>query len=905
MSRLICACIGFVVFCTIANSSRALADEPVRRAFLVGIERYSDGGIQPLIRAVGDARDIAADLEQVGFEKKNITLATDIRSKDDFNKRFDAFLKTVKEGDLVFFYFAGHGIGIEATNTNFLLFGDLRSPFTYTKEQVPAVNRRDNNIVKLQIPNYLDAYERDEIPKAGVTVKEVEQKIADRKPKSAFVILDACRSILRSELGDAQKAKRDKNSGSRLIPEEDLPSGFLVLYSASFGEQAYEKLYALDQRRNSLFAEVLRSEMPRPGQSLVALADRVSLAVQKIASQTGQQQEPERYPKDGGPDDVYLVGSIGAERFEISQEKCEGAQADWEQVSQPPQQRDSIERHIRRFNDCPTAEQARRLLVNFAENSEDPGAQPTISSTRPIDACDRLAAAETDRARPPDVPGVPFEKISPDEAIAACKDSIARNPRVVRFLFNLGRAHMAQANLFRADDPARQEAYSLARLALDDAEQRGYVAALNNLAVLYDNGLGVEQDQDRANELFKRAAQQGFPLAMYNLALRFQSGDKGIPRDDVQAYDWFAKSADAGLTSALVDTGRALWRGRGVESNPRRAVEKLQQAAELGSNRAKYWLGRFYSRGRFIIDGSGQPLPSSVNRDLSLALLWFGRAAEAGDPAAQQELAAIMDRGDGLPNPQPEIAERYWRLAAYGGNEEAEISFADRLRVHRVLVRPENDSAEAIKLLQRALSQGSVRAAWQLAKIYRNGDLDQPKDPILAMKYAYLAIKLATETDPTSDDGNPVNEFAAGILLAEMARSGEATALDGRPLLTKDEIDRLEKFYGKVDPVTKQVKVRRLTVALDCRFYTRARPVWVWDWGRNESPTEPQFRSFERQQLACSKNAELRDTLSASFATSRKNNVAFADLIDQQINAAQSASKAEADREAQRQRRRH
>ncbi len=166
------------------------------------------------------------------------------------------------------------------------------------------------------------------------------------------------------------------------------------------------------------------------------------------------------------------------------------------------------------------------------------------------------------------------------------KESIAKNPRVVRFLFNLGRAHMAQANAYRADDPARQEDFRRARLALDDAVQRGYVAALNNLAMLYDDGLGFEQDRNRANELFKRAAHQGFPLAMYNLALRYKSGDKGIPRDDVQAYEWVAKAAESGLVSAMVEMGEDLWRGAGVPSSPRRAIEMLQQAAELGSNRA-------------------------------------------------------------------------------------------------------------------------------------------------------------------------------------------------------------------------------------------------------------------------------------------------------------------------------
>jgi len=165
------------------------------------------------------------------------------------------------------------------------------------------------------------------------------------------------------------------------------------------------------------------------------------------------------------------------------------------------------------------------------------------------------------------------------------------------------------------------------------------------------------------------------------------------------------------------------------------------------------------------------------------------------------------------------------------------------------------------------------------------------------MKYAYQAIKLATLADPTSYDGNSYYEFSAGILLAEMAANGEAVDANGSPLLTRDEIDRIETFYGKVDPATKQVKVRRLAVPLRSAGYVcRSRQnIWVWDWGRLESPTEPQFRSLERT-TGCKDNKELRDTLSASFATARKNEVPFADLIEQQIRSAVSAAETQSNR---------
>src|SRR6201996_5600732 len=319
---------------TVIASSCASADEPVRRAFIVGIERYSDGDVQSLSRANTDAKDLGHDLEQVGFDPKNITVATDVATKADFNKKFDAFLKTIKEGDFVFFFFSGHGLGVETSDTNYLLFGDLKSQMSSARNKLQPADPKDASVVKAKMGAFVDGYTNDEIPKSGISVKEIEQRIGEHKPATALLILDACRAILRSDAAEARKVKRTNDSGSRLLPEKEPPEGFLVLYSASFGEQAVESFDALDVRRNSLFVEVLRDELMRPGQSLVDLAARTRRVTRALATNRGFQQEPEyHFHGESGPDDVYLIDTVGERRFEISVEKCAGAQEEWARIS--------------------------------------------------------------------------------------------------------------------------------------------------------------------------------------------------------------------------------------------------------------------------------------------------------------------------------------------------------------------------------------------------------------------------------------------------------------------------------------------------------------------------------------------------------------------------------------------
>lgn len=890
-----------MIFAAALVAAFSLASTPsaadTRRALLIGIERYSDGFIQRLDRTVNDAKDLAKDLEEVGFDKKNIKVVTDLKNRDAFEKEFSAFLKTIESGDTVFFFFSGHGFGVEAEQTNYLLFTDLKSPFTFAKTQLSEQERKNADIVRLRIPSFLDAYQQSEIPN-GISATEIQRRLAEKSPGLVIMVLDACRSLVAADVGDSQElkpVKRGNDSGSRLLTARQPPPGFMTFYSASFGEQAVEKLGIFDRGRNSLFTDVLRSELQRPGQTLTELADRVKLMVRSIANANGIQQEPEYFYNGGNVEDFMLIGSIGRERFHMAQDKCAGEVEDWEQIKKL-QKRELYDRHRRRFDGCGSAELARRALAELALTSDDPIEAPVAVLNRSVNDCDRLAASDLDRARPPEVPGVLWDKIDADAAIPVCTKAVEENPRIVRYLYNLGRAYHKLAARPGPDEAERGRALRSARLAYDDATKRGYVSALNGLAVLYENSDGPEAGNGQAIELLKRAAQQGDPLAMYNLALHYKDGTNDVKRDVAQAAEWFAKSAESGSVSAMVELGDALINGRGQAQNPRRGLEWLQRAADAGSVRAKFLLGMTYLKGK-VCGCGGEDSPNSQRQDPDLALLWFGRVAETGDSDAQAILARIMERGIGLLNPQPEIAERYWRLAAYGGSASAQFEFADRVRRGFLLIKQEYGEHEAITLLQRAMSQGSPQAALALAQINRNGELGQEKKPIEAMKLAYRAIELAVLTDPMTEQGNPFHEIGAAQLLVEMAKSGEAVDALGRPLLTGDEIGRLERYYGAVDPVTKKVAIRRLFVPITCRIrrsgngrndvsWTNREWLWVWDWGRNESPTEPQMRNIERTS-GCSDNDDLRNTLSDVYQQAKKNKVSFADLIDQKIKTAQ------------------
>ena len=71
----------------------------------------------------------------------------------------------------------------------------------------------------------------------------------------------------------------------------------------------------------------------------------------------------------------------------------------------------------------------------------------------------------------------------------------------------------------------------------EKAAAQNNALAINNLAYLYDEGLGVEQDREKARKLYLKSANLGEAQAMYNLGLMYGSEQLGKP-DPVVACAW-------------------------------------------------------------------------------------------------------------------------------------------------------------------------------------------------------------------------------------------------------------------------------------------------------------------------------------------------------------------------------
>ncbi|MGO9062557.1 MAG: tetratricopeptide repeat protein [Candidatus Binataceae bacterium] len=109
----------------------------------------------------------------------------------------------------------------------------------------------------------------------------------------------------------------------------------------------------------------------------------------------------------------------------------------------------------------------------------------------------------------------------------------------------------------------------------------GNAPAQTKLAILYDQGKGVEQSYSEALEWYLKAAQQNDTTACNNIGVMCFAGF-GVQRDLEIARQWFVKAADLGSPGAMDNLGEMYARGLGVPQDNAEALKWFRKAAENG-----------------------------------------------------------------------------------------------------------------------------------------------------------------------------------------------------------------------------------------------------------------------------------------------------------------------------------
>ena len=158
-------------------------------------------------------------------------------------------------------------------------------------------------------------------------------------------------------------------------------------------------------------------------------------------------------------------------------------------------------------------------------------------------------------------------------SFARAAEDDATNPSPTKSVFDAG------VKAYDAGDFA--QAFKLFS-AIDDTD----LAAMRNVAFMLRRGQGTAKDPKAAEEMYLRAAQDGFPDAQADLGEMLLNGEAGAP-DPAGAVPWLTAAASAHHAIAEFELGELFETGQGVTKDIEVARHLYIEAAARGVPGAK------------------------------------------------------------------------------------------------------------------------------------------------------------------------------------------------------------------------------------------------------------------------------------------------------------------------------
>ena len=158
------------------------------------------------------------------------------------------------------------------------------------------------------------------------------------------------------------------------------------------------------------------------------------------------------------------------------------------------------------------------------------------------------------------------------------------------------------------------------------AAQQEWPDAQYRLAYMYEKGIGPDKDVQRAVQLYRSAAEHGYPEAQNLLGILYATGGDGLTEDDKQAITWYQKAADQGFAKAEKNLGDIYFFGHGVDKDYKQAMTWYGKAADQQFADAQFRLGFMYEKGL------------GIQQSTQDAIAQYKKAANNGSIEAQRAL---------------------------------------------------------------------------------------------------------------------------------------------------------------------------------------------------------------------------------------------------------------------------
>jgi len=232
-----------------------------RLALVMGNDNYAS--VSKLQKAGNDAEAMARELKAAGF---TVSLHKDLNYRG-MVKAIESFSDGITGGDEVVVFYAGHGVQIKAGS--YLL------------------------------PVDIEADSESQVEKTAYGLNDLTEKLSEAKPAFTLVMVDACRD-------NPMKVKGRSVGNARGLNALEPPKGQVVVYSASRGQQALDRLSDNDSNPNGVFTREFITRMRTPGVKIEDLMRDVQDSVESLAKTVLHEQRPAVYNEARG--NFYFYG---------------------------------------------------------------------------------------------------------------------------------------------------------------------------------------------------------------------------------------------------------------------------------------------------------------------------------------------------------------------------------------------------------------------------------------------------------------------------------------------------------------------------------------------------------------------------------------------------------------------
>ncbi|WP_078482936.1 tetratricopeptide repeat protein [Solemya pervernicosa gill symbiont] len=238
----------------------------------------------------------------------------------------------------------------------------------------------------------------------------------------------------------------------------------------------------------------------------------------------------------------------------------------------------------------------------------------------------------------------------------------------------------------------------------------GYPPAQLRYADLQLEGIGVEQNVDRAIASYRILSERGLGAATFRLGKLVEYG-RFETLDIDKAVRLYRKSIDQGYDLGNLQMARLHAVGKGVPRDLRYARQIFERFAVTGTIKAAYELGELYSIHK-----------TQLSTDwLALAIKWYERAAQLGYLDAKYALAELLDSQKGQDR---RYVMRLYHEAALAGHGRAMSRYGERLFNGISAKRNQAEGLAFVLTAARSNSSGALKLALSLMdRINRAADI--------------------------------------------------------------------------------------------------------------------------------------------------------------------------------------